>query len=102
MSLKRGPTVMEVLTKRLGAWKAGLVLAFILFWWAEEERRGGPLDGVEDLVDAGYFSRATAYRHLASFRTAFEPWGLKNPHQLAECLPERTRAAVHTARLGLA
>jgi hypothetical protein len=102
VSLKRGPTVLEVLTKRLGAWKAGLVLTFIVCWWAEEERRGRPLEGVEDLVDSGYFSRAAAYRRLAEFRTAFEPFGgLKNPHDLAELLPQRTKSAVHTARLAI-
>jgi hypothetical protein len=102
VSLKREPTIVEVLTKRLGPWKAGLVVTFIVLWWAEEERQGGSLEGVEDLVDSGHFSRAAAFRRQAEFRTAFEPWGLKNPHELAELLPQRTRSAVHTARLGLA
>jgi hypothetical protein len=80
--------------------KAGYALTFIVLWWAEEESRCAPID-VEELVEAGYYSRATAFRRQADFRQAFEAEGFKSPHDLAMALPQRTKSAPHVARLAV-
>jgi hypothetical protein len=76
-------------------------MTFITLWWIEEELVGEGVD-VEHLVEENYFSRPTAFRRQQLFREAFEPEGLKTPHDLALLLPDRTKSALQSARIVVA
>jgi hypothetical protein len=96
---KRPLTVVELLTVRLGPWKASQALIFITAWWTEEELRGRRLRSPDELVQAHWFSKAAAYRKQILFREAFAPEGLADPHELAELLPDGIKSAVQVARM---
>lgn len=71
---------------------ASQLLVFITVWVTEEELRGEAIK-TEDLVDAGYFSRRTAFRRQADFRRAFEREGLRDPHGLKALMVKEPKSS---------
>lgn len=70
--------------------KASRVASFIVFWARAMEAKGGPI-GIEEYAQAGYSSRAKAYRDQAEFRELWPEFD--TPEPIAQALLDAARSS---------
>lgn len=104
---KNGDSVLKVLVRRVGPWKAARLTSFLVCYSTLVLERDGERVSMEDYGEVWAVSRATAYRLLGMYREAVPEY--EHPHDLLMALlevRESTKAgevlAVPAGLLGLA